>query len=103
MKNGYGAMMERAFETYYARFRALGATSRDTAVTVDDLFPDGQTLSDREAMHKMLSMWVVKRTDGTRYYLNESLAAKPQLVLLQRIGLILIAVIGAMIYVSLTK
>ena len=51
----------------------------------------------------MLSMWVVKRTDGTRYYLNESLAAKPQLVLLQRIGLILIAVIGAMIYVSLTK
>lgn len=89
----YKEMMDQAFGAYYERFRALHATSAENAVTKDELFPQGESRRDAEAMHKMLSMEVVKRVDRNRYWLDEARAADGKAVLKQRILIIVLALI----------
>ena len=89
----YKEMMDQAFGAYYERFRALHATSKDNAVTRDELFPEGESRRDAEAMHKMLSMEVVKRVGMNCYWLDEARAADGNAVLKQRIWMIVIAVV----------
>lgn len=93
MATTYKDMLDQAFAEYYERFRALNATSRENAVTRDQLFPNGETLTDSDRMHKMLSMEIVKRAGMDRYWLDEKRAADGNGVLKQRILVIVIAVI----------
>ena len=89
----YKDMLDSAFSDDYARFRELGALSKENAVTLDELFPEGQSMTDRDRMHKMLSMEIVKRVGVNRYWLDEKRAADGNGVLKQRIIMIVIAVI----------
>lgn len=89
----YQDMLDSAFTAYYDRFRELRALSKENAVTIGELFPDGQTMIDRDRMHKMLSMDIVKRVGMDRYWLDEKRAADGKGVLKQRILMIVIAVI----------
>ena len=89
----YKEMMDQAFSEYYDRFRELNALSKETAVTWEELFPDGDTVIDREKMHKMLSMEVVKRNGMNHYWLDEKRAADGNAVLKQRLIMILIALV----------
>ena len=89
----YQDMLDSAFAAYYDRFRELRALSKDTAVTIDELFPEGESMLDRDRMHKMLSMEIVKRVGLDRYWLDEKRAADGKGVLKQRILMIVIAVI----------
>ena len=93
MAKGYQAMMDSAFSEYYERFRTLNALSKETAVTREELFPYGESMIDRDRMHKMLSMEIVKRVGLNRYWLDEKRAADGNGVLKQRIIMIVIAVI----------
>ena len=86
-------MLDSAFNAYYDRFRELRALDKENAVTIEELFPDGQTMIDRDRMHKMLSMDIVKRVGLDRYWLDEKRAADGNGVLKQRIIIIVIAVI----------
>ena len=89
----YKDMLDSAFSSYYARFRELRALDKENAVTLEELFPDGQTMIDRDRMHKMLSMDIVKRVGLNRYWLDEKRAADGKAVLRQRIILVVVAVI----------
>ena len=89
----YKDMLDKAFSSYYARFRELNALRKEDAVTLEELFPDGETVIDRDSMHKMLSMEIVKRVGMNRYWLDEKRAADGNGVLKQRIIMIVIAVI----------
>lgn len=89
----YKDMLDGAFSSYYTRFRELRALDEESAVTPEELFPDGQTMIDRDRMHKMLSMDIVKRVGLNRYWLDEKRAADGKGVLRQRIVLIVVAVI----------
>lgn len=89
----YQDMLDKAFTVYYERFRELNALSKENAVTRDELFPDGESLMDRDNMHKMLSMEIVKRVGLNRYWLDEKRAADGNAVLKQRILIIVIALI----------
>lgn len=89
----YKDMLDSAFSSYYDRFRELRALDKDNAVTIDELFPEGQSMIDRDRMHKMLSMEIVKRVGMNRYWLNEKRAADGNGVLKQRIIMIVIAVV----------
>ena len=89
----YKNMLDSAFSAYYDRFRELRALSKENAVTLEELFPDGETMIDRDKMHKMLSMEIVKRAGMNRYWLYEKRAADGNGVLKQRIIMIVIAVI----------
>ena len=89
----YQDMLDSAFAAYYDRFRQLRALSKDTAVTIDELFPEGESMLDRDRMHKMLSMDIVRRVGTDRYWLDEKRAADGQGVLKQRIIMIVVAVI----------
>ena len=89
----YQDMLDSAFNAYYDRFRELRALDKENAVTIEELFPDGQTMIDRDRMHKMLSMEIVKRVGLNRYWLDEKRAADGNGVLKQRIIIIVIAVI----------
>ena len=102
-KKAYGKMMDSAFGMYYARFRELNALSKETAVSGETLFPEGQTITDRDMMHKMLSMEVVKRTGMNRYWLDEKRASDPGAVLRQRVNMIVAAVALAVVYALLKK
>jgi hypothetical protein len=86
-------MLDSTFKEYYDRFRKLNALSKENAVTRDELFPEGESLTDADRMHKMLSMDIVKRVGVNRYWLDEKRAADGKGVLKQRIILIVIAVI----------
>ena len=99
----YKDMLDSAFSSYYDRFRKLRALSKESAVTLKELFPDGQTMIDRDRMHKMLSMAIVKRVGLDRYWLDEKRAADGKGVLKQRIVMIVIAVILAFVIVFLQK
>ena len=96
-------MMDKAFGEYYDRFRELNALSKETAVTEEELFPNGRPLLFRDAMHKMLSMGVVKRVGLDRYWLDEQRAADGKGVLKQRLLLILAAVALAAVVLLLDK
>ena len=89
----YKEMMDNAFSVYYDLFRKLRALDKENAVTLDELFPEGQSVVDRDRMHKMLSMEIVKRVGLNRYWLDEKRAADGNGVLKQRIIIIVIAVI----------
>ena len=89
----YKDMLDSAFSSYYDRFRELRALDKENAVTVEELFPDGETMTDRDRMHKLLSMEIVKREGLNRYWLDEKRAADGNGVLKQRIIMIVIAVI----------
>ena len=89
----YQDMLDSAFAAYYDRFRQLRALSRENAVTIDELFPEGETIIDQKRMHKMLSMDIVRRAGLDRYWLDEKRAADGKGVLKQRILMIVIAVI----------
>ena len=89
----YKDMLDSAFTSYYDRFRDLRALSKENAVTLEELFPDGQTMVDRDKMHKMLSMEIVKRVGMNRYWLDEKRASDGKGVLKQRIIMIVIAII----------
>ena len=89
----YKEMLDSAFSSYYERFRELGAVSKDTAVSLEALFPNGQSHIDRDKMHKMLSMDIVKRAGLNRYWLDEKRAADGNGVLKQRILIIVIALV----------
>ena len=89
----YQDMLDSAFAAYYDRFRQLRALSKDTAVTIDELFPEGESMLDQKRMYKMLSMDIVRRVGMDRYWLDEKRAADGKGVLKQRILIIVIAVI----------
>lgn len=89
MANIYGNMMQSAFGAYYERFRSLGAVSKDTAVARKQLFPEGESMRDSEAMHKMLSSGIVKRVGLDHYWLDEAVVSNPNGVLKQRLLVIL--------------
>ena len=89
----YKDMLDSAFSEYYARFRALNALSKETSVTLEELFPEGQSIMDRDRMHKMLSMDIVKRDGLNGYWLDEKRAADGKGVLKQRILMLIIAII----------
>ena len=89
----YQNMLDSAFTAYYDRFRELRALSKENAVTIDELFPDGETIVDQKRMHKMLSMDIVRRVGMNRYWLDEKRAADGKGVWKQRIIMIVIAVI----------
>ena len=93
MAKQYQKMLDGAFGEYYERFRALNALSADTAVTRAELFPNGESLTDRDRMHKMLSMEIVKRAGAGCYWLDESRAANGNGVLKQRLIIIAIALV----------
>ena len=93
----YKDMLDSAFSTYYDRFRELRALSEETAVTREELFPDGESMIDRDRMHKMLSMAIVKRVDANRYWLDEKRATDGKGVLKQRIILIVTALIAGLL------
>jgi hypothetical protein len=97
MANIYGKMMDSAFGPYYERFRALKAVSKDNAVSGDTLFPEGQTIRDKEAMHKMLSSGIVKRVGLDNYWLDEKVVSNPNGVLKQR----LLVILGALAFAGL--
>ena len=89
----YQDMLDSTFTEYYDRFRKLNALSKENAVTRDELFPEGESLTDADRMHKMLSMDIVKRVGVNRYWLDEKRAADGNSVLKQRIIIIVIAVV----------
>lgn len=89
----YKDMLDKAFTEYYERFRKLNALSKETAVTREELFPEGESMTDADRMHKMLSMDIVKRVGLNRYWLDEKRAADGNGVLRQRILIIVIAVV----------
>ena len=91
--SSYKDMLDSAFSSYYARFRELRALDKENAVTLEELFPDGQTMIDRDRKHKMLSMDIVKRVGLNRYWLDEKRAADGNGVLKQRILILVIALI----------
>lgn len=103
MANSYGKMMDEAFGKYYERFRELNALSKETAVTIDELFPNGQDYIDADRMHKMLSSDIVKRVGLNKYWLDEARAANPNAVLRQRIMILVIAFAAAMVILALKK
>ena len=89
----YQNMLDSAFTAYYDRFRQLRALSKETAVTIGELFPEGESMTDQKRMYKMLSMDIVRRVGVDRYWLDEKRAADGKGVLKQRILIIVIAVI----------
>ncbi len=103
MSNTYKKMMDDTFGKYYERFRELNATSKENAVTIDELFPDDKPLLFHDRMHKMLSMEVVKRAGVDRYWLDEKRAADGKGVLKQRIMIIVIAAAIALVLILLDK
>ena len=103
MAKSYQELMDRAFAGYYERFRSLNAISKENAVSIEELFPEGATGIDAKQMHKMLSMDIVKRAGATRYWLDEKRAANEKAVLLQRILIVVIAVVLGVGYAMLRK
>lgn len=89
----YQQMLDSTFEKYYVRFRELRAVSEENAVSLEELFPEGESVIDRDRMHKLLSMNIVKRAGMNQYWLDEQRAADGNGVLKQRILMIVIAII----------
>ena len=103
MSNLYGKMLDSAFEKYYERFRELNALSKENAVTKAELFPEGQSIIDRDRMHKMLSSEIVKRVGFNRYWLDENRASDSGGVLKQRLLVVALGFGFAILLVLLEK
>lgn len=93
MSGAYQKMLDDAFKEYYDRFKELNATSREKAVTMKELFPNGRPLMAGDRMHKMLSFGVVKRVGLNKYWLDEDKASDGNGILKERL-LIFVAAIG---------
>lgn len=95
----YGTMMDGAFGFYYEAFRRKGALSKETALTMEELFDDYKlSVAERQLFRKMLSFGVVKKVDRQRYWLDEAKAANPGKVLHQRMMVIGAAAVFVLIY-----
>ncbi len=103
MANLYGKIIDGSFGRYYKRFRELHATSEDTAVTTETLFPDGKGMWDSKALREMLNFGVVKKAPGNKYYLNEKLASNSNAVLKQRLILVGIALVIGLVLGLLSR
>lgn len=99
----YQKMLDSAFAAYYTRFQELDALTKENAVTREELFPYGESAIDRDRMHKMLSMNIVKRVGANRYWLDEKRAADGNGVLKQRFLLLIVAGIIAVMLAILSK
>lgn len=95
----YETMIDGAFGSYYEVFRRKQALSKETALSMDELF-DGSKLSmaDKQLFKKMVSFGVVKKADKKRYWLDETKAANPGRVLRQRMTVIGIAAVFVLVY-----
>ncbi len=103
MSESYKKMMDDTFGEYYERFREVNALSRDNAVTIDELFPDGRPILCRDRMHKMLSAGIVKRTGFNRYWLDQERADDSSGVLKQRLLIVAIGIGIAVLLIILDK
>lgn len=103
MANIYGKMMDDAYGSYYERFRILKALSKEAAVPRAELFPEGESYRDGKMMHKMLSSGIVKRVGANKYWLDESVVSNPNGVLLNRVLVIVGAVIFAFVYMFIRE
>lgn len=103
MSEIYKKMLDSTFGEYYERFKELDAVSRETAVTIKELFPNNRPLSLRSRMHKMLSMGIVKREGLNRYWLDEDTANDSRGVLKQRILIVIIAILLAILLIMLEE
>lgn len=98
-KNGYNELINEAFESYYEAFKKHGALSKETALTLEEIFPAvSLSFSDKEIIRKLKNYGFVKKV-GDKYYLDEDRIKKPGGILAQRLLLLLICAIFVMIYV----
>lgn len=95
----YKTMIDGSFGHYYEVFRQKGAISKETALTMEELF-DGKKLSapEKQLFRKMLSFGVVKRAGKTQYWLDEQKAANPGNMMRQRMVIIGFAALFVLIY-----
>lgn len=103
MASNYQKLMDGTFGRYYERFKELNALSKDTAVTLDELFPNEQPFLLKDRMHKMLSCGIVKRAGINRYWLDEKRACDSKSVLLQRLGVIAAGILFALLLLALDR
>ncbi len=99
----YGKALHGSFCKYYERFRELHALSEDTAVTKEELFPNGCGLWERRVLHEMTEFGVVKKAPGKKYWLNEELSNNPDRVLNQRLILVAVALVLGIILGLLSR
>lgn len=103
MSENYQKMMDSTFGKYYERFRELNATSKENAVTIEELFPDETPFLLNDRMHKMLSTGIVKRVGINRYWLDEKRASDSTGVLKQRLLVIAAGILLAILLIVLDK
>ncbi len=103
MSQNYKKMLDSTFEKYYERFRELNALSKETALTIEELFPNERPLLLKDRMHKMLSMGIVKRAGMNRYWLDEKRASDSSGILKQRLLIIAAGILVALLLVFLDK
>ena len=103
MSENYQKMMDSAFGEYYERFREMNALSKENAVTMEELFPEGYPLWAKDRMHKMLSAGIVKRVGLNRYWLDEKRASDSKGVLKQRLLVIGAGILLAVLLLILDK
>lgn len=63
-------MSDPVFGSYILRFKRLRAFSKETAVTIENLFPKGRTARDFDRMHKLLKSGVVKSSGANQYWFD---------------------------------
>ncbi|MDO4438068.1 MAG: hypothetical protein Q4B86_01275 [Eubacteriales bacterium] len=98
-KNGYNELMNEAFESYYEAFRKHGALSKETALTLDEIFPAVElSFSDKEIIRKLKNYGFIKKA-GNKYYLDEEKLNKPGGILAQKLLLLFICAVFVMVYV----
>ncbi len=98
-KNGYNELINEAFESYYEAFRKQGALSKETAKTLDEIFPAvSLSFSDKEIIRKLKNYGFIKKV-GEKYYLDEDRVNKPGGLFAQRLLLLFICALFVMIYV----
>ena len=103
MSENYQKMMDSTFGEYYERFREMNALSKENAVTIEELFPEGRPFLLKDRMHKMLSSGIVKRVGINRYWLDEKRASDSKGVLKQRLLLIGAGILFAVLLLVLDK
>ena len=103
MAENYKKMLDATFDKYYERFRELNALSKENAVTLEQLFPNERPLLLKDRMHKMLSMGIVKRAGINRYWLDENRANDSKGVLKQRLLILIVGLLLALLLIFLDK
>ncbi len=103
MSENYQKMMDSTFGEYYERFREMNALSKENAVTIEELFPEGRPFLLNDRMHKMLSSGIVKRVGMNRYWLDEKRASDSKGVLKQRLLVVAAGILFAVLLLILDK